>query len=158
MIGGLITTPDDPRLLPLGKFLRRTKINEIPQTLNILVGQMSIVGYRPFAKKHYDLYSDEVKNCISTISPGLTGIGSIFFYNEEEILHTISNREYFHDKIITPYKGKLECWYVKNRNFKNYFLIIMYTIFVVFNVKRDFVSKLFKGLPEIPIELKPYYH
>jgi len=59
--GGLITAKNDPRLLPLGKFLRATKINELPQLINVLLGQMSIVGYRPFAKVHYNLYSDEVK-------------------------------------------------------------------------------------------------
>ena len=156
MPGGLITAPDDPRLLPLGKFLRKTKINELPQLVNILIGQMSVVGYRPFAKKHYDLYSDEIKRQISTIRPGLTGIGSIVFRNEEEILHSISNRDYFHDKIITPFKGNLECWYVQHRNIRNYFLIIFCTIFVVLNHKNNLWKNLFRTLPKIPVELEPY--
>lgn len=120
--GGLITTPDDPRLLPLGKFLRKTKINELPQLINIFIGQMSFVGYRPFAEDHYTLYSSDVKQVINIIRPGLTGIGSIVFRNEEEILHSVSNRDYFHDEIITPFKGDLECWYVKHKSVKNYFL------------------------------------
>jgi lipopolysaccharide/colanic/teichoic acid biosynthesis glycosyltransferase len=156
MAGGLITVPNDPRLLPMGHFLRKTKINELPQILNIFIGQMSIVGYRPFAKTHYDLYSKEVKKQINTIRPGLTGIGSIVFRNEEEILHSVSDREYFHDKIITPYKGELECWYVKNQSLKNYFLIIFCTFLVVFNYKNDLYKKLFKNLPAIPSELEPY--
>jgi lipopolysaccharide/colanic/teichoic acid biosynthesis glycosyltransferase len=156
LTGGLITAPNDPRLLPMGKFLRKTKINELPQILNIFIGQMSIVGYRPFAKEHYDLYSDEIKQYINTIRPGLTGIGSIVFRNEEEILHSVPDRHFFHDKIITPYKGKLESWYVQHRNIRNYFLIIFCTILVVLNTKNNLWQKLFKDLPEMPPELKSY--
>jgi lipopolysaccharide/colanic/teichoic acid biosynthesis glycosyltransferase len=156
MTGGLITVPDDPRLLPLGKFLRKTKINELPQILNVFIGQMSIVGYRPFTESHYALYSDEVKNHINNIKPGLTGIGSIVFRNEEEILHSVSDREYFHDNIITPYKGKLECWFVNNQNIINYFLIVFCTFLILFDCKNNSWKKLFSGLPEIPAELKPY--
>ena len=156
MAGGLITAPDDPRLLPMGKFLRKTKINELPQILNIFIGQMSIVGYRPFAEKHYALYSDEVKQHINTIRPGLTGIGSIVFRNEEEILHAVSDRDYFHDEVITPYKGKLECWYVKNQSIKNYFLIIFCTVLVVLNHKNTIWKKFFRNLPMPPTEIKMY--
>jgi lipopolysaccharide/colanic/teichoic acid biosynthesis glycosyltransferase len=154
--GGLITAPDDPRLLPLGKLLRKTKINELPQLLNVFMGQMSFVGYRPFVEKHYDLYPSEVKDRISTIRPGLTGIGSIFFRNEEEILHSVQDRGYFHDKVITPYKGRLECWYVENRSIKNYFLIIFCTVFVVLGFKNNIWKKLFKDLPPTPVELMLY--
>jgi lipopolysaccharide/colanic/teichoic acid biosynthesis glycosyltransferase len=154
--GGLITVPDDPRLLPLGKFLRKTKINELPQLLNILIGQMSIVGYRPFVEKHYTLYSDAVKNKIKTIKPGLTGIGSIIFRDEEEILHSVSGRDNFHDKIITPYKGLLECWYVENQSVKNYFLIIFCTFLSVLNIKKSIWKKLFVNLPDMPLELISY--
>jgi lipopolysaccharide/colanic/teichoic acid biosynthesis glycosyltransferase len=153
--GGLITVPNDPRLLPMGQFLRKTKINELPQILNIWIGQMSIVGYRPFAKKHYALYSEEVKAHIKRVRPGLTGIGSIVFCNEEEILHMVSDRDYFHDKIITPYKGMLECWYVENKTTKNYFLIIICTIFSVF-FKKNIWKGIFTDLPAIPSYLKSY--
>jgi len=156
MQGGLITAPNDPRLLPMGKFLRKTKINELPQLFNIFVGQMSVVGYRPFAEKHYAVYSNEVKQHINTIRPGLTGIGSVVFHNEEKILHSVFDRDYFHDEIITPFKGKLECWYVKNQSIKNYFFIIMCTILVMINSKRIFLVKYFFDLPNIPDELKDY--
>jgi lipopolysaccharide/colanic/teichoic acid biosynthesis glycosyltransferase len=154
--GGLITAPNDPRLLPMGKFLRETKINELPQLLNIFMGQMSFVGYRPFAKEHYALYSDEVKNKIKTIKPGLTGIGSIIFRDEEEILHSVSDRDNFHDNIITPYKGLLECWYVENQNIKNYFLIIFCTFLSVLNIKKDIWKKVFGNLPNRPLHLVSY--
>ena len=154
--GGLITAPNDPRLLPLGKFLRKTKINELPQLINIFIGQMSIVGYRPFTEKHYNLYSEEIKRHISTIKPGLTGIGSIVFRNEEEILHSVSDRDYFHDKVITPFKGQLECWYVKNKSIKNYFLIILCTIFIIIDSKNNIWKNIFDNLPTFPGELKNY--
>ena len=156
MAGGLITAPDDPRLLPIGKFLRKTKINELPQILNIFISQMSIVGYRPFAEKHYAVYTDEVKEHINTIRPGLTGIGSIVFRNEEEVLHSVSDRDYFHDEVITPYKGKLESWYVKNQSVKNYFLIIFCTVLVVVNKKNTTWKKFFKNLPPLPAKLETY--
>jgi len=156
MSGGLITAPDDPRLLPMGKFLRRTKINELPQLLNVFIGQMSVVGYRPFAREHFDLYDDEVKKNMNKIRPGLTGIGSVFFRNEEEILHSISNREYFHDNVITPYKGKLECWYIKNQTVKNYLLLIICTVIVVVNGRSNIWERFFKDLPEMPDELDGY--
>jgi lipopolysaccharide/colanic/teichoic acid biosynthesis glycosyltransferase len=154
--GGLITAPDDSRLLPLGKFLRKTKINELPQLLNIFIGQMSFVGYRPFAEKHYGLYPAEVKKYINTIKPGLTGIGAIVFQNEEELLHSVTDPDYFHDKIITPYKGLLECWYVENQSIKNYFLLIFCTTLAVLNIKKNMWKKLFPNLPSMPLELHPY--
>jgi lipopolysaccharide/colanic/teichoic acid biosynthesis glycosyltransferase len=154
--GGYITVPDDPRLLPMGQFLRRTKINELPQILNVFIGQMSIVGYRPFVKQHYVLYSAEVKKYISSIRPGLTGIGSIVFRDEEEILHSVTDRNYFHDKIITPYKGLLECWYVKNQGVKNYFFIIFCTVLSVLNIKKNIWKKIFTNLPVAPLELVAY--
>lgn len=154
--GGLITADNDPRLLPMGNFLRRTKINELPQLANIFIGQMSVIGYRPFAKKHYDLYSDEVKRNIQQIAPGLSGIGSVVFRNEEEILHSVSDREHFHDDIITPYKGQLECWYVQNRNVVNYFKLIICTVLIVLKPDSMLWTKWFKELPPVPENLKEY--
>lgn len=154
--GGLITMDKDPRILPMGNFLRKTKINELPQLLNIFAGQMSVIGYRPFARKHYELYCTETKQEISKIVPGLSGIGSVVFRNEEDILHHAENPDYFHDNIITPYKGLLECWYVKNINIINYFKLIIATVVAV--IKPDWKGwrKWFKGLPEVPENLRDY--
>ena len=154
--GGLITAAHDPRILPMGNFLRKTKINELPQLLNIFVGQMSVVGYRPFTIQHFQLYSPEVQNKISKITPGLSGIGSIIFRNEEELLQSVSDPNYFHDKVITPYKGQLETWYVNNRTLRNYFMIIICTILVVIHPKSTAWQKLFKNLPPVPETLKSY--
>lgn len=152
----LITSDHDPRLLPMGYFLRKTKINELPQLINIFLGQMSVVGYRPFPVDHYLLYEHKVQDEMSKIVPGLSGIGSIVFRNEEQILHNVDNSVYFHDKVITPYKGKLECWYISNRSVVNYFKIILCTFLVVLIPKNKLWKKMFNDLPSIPEELKAY--
>jgi lipopolysaccharide/colanic/teichoic acid biosynthesis glycosyltransferase len=157
MLGGVLTQKDDPRILPMGKFLRKTKVNEMPQLLNILVGQMSFIGPRPQAKQHYDLYTDEVKEAINNIPPGLSGIGSIMFRNEEYILDQIhDSRDEFHDTIIAPYKGDLELWYSEHRNIGTNFLLVLITVWVIFKPKSDIYLSFFKGLPLMPDELKCY--
>lgn len=156
MAGGLITLDKDPRILPMGNFLRKTKINEIPQLINIFIGNMSVIGYRPFVKEHYDLYSSEVKTEINKIVPGLSGIGSVVFRDEEDILHTVENPNNFHDNIITPYKGQLECWYVNHRSVANYFKLIFATVIAVLDSKSNIWQKWFKDLPPVPENLKGY--
>ena len=152
---GLHTTLKDPRILPLGGFLRKTKINELPQLLNILFGSMSIVGPRPLVDKTFEPYPDIVKRNIYNVKPGLSGIGSIVFRNEEELLSRskIPLSE-FYSKYISPYKGDLEIWYQKKISFYTDFMIIFLTIWVVFSPKSDLVFRLFKDLPEKPVFLK----
>ena len=79
-----ITLKDDPRVLKFGKFLRKTKINELPQLINILIGDMSVVGPRPLTKEQFSNYDVNSKKLISSIEPGLTGIGSVVFRDEEK--------------------------------------------------------------------------
>jgi len=155
--GGVLTQKNDPRILPFGRFLRKTKINELPQLINILLGQMSIVGPRPQARKHYELYSEHVKNEIKKVLPGLTGIGSLVFRDEEAILDKVpGDRDYFHDNIITPYKGELEIWWTKNMTLSNYFKIIILTAWALIFPKTKLWKKWLHGLPKIPEELEKY--
>ncbi len=152
---GLHTTLKDPRILPMGGFLRKTKINELPQLLNILFGSMSVIGPRPLVDKTFEPYPDIVKKNIYNVKPGLSGIGSIVFRNEEELLSRskIPMSE-FYSKYISPYKGDLEIWYQKKISFYTDFMIIFLTIWVVFSPKSDLVFRLFKDLPEKPVFLK----
>jgi lipopolysaccharide/colanic/teichoic acid biosynthesis glycosyltransferase len=155
MPGGNLTQKDDPRILPMGNFLRKTKINELPQLFNILTGEMSFIGPRPQAKSHYDLYSNEVKAVIDLVPPGLSGIGSIVFRDEEAILDKIpDNRDHFHDTVIAPYKGQLEKWYCNHRSLGVNFLLILITGLVLLRSKSDIVFSLFKDLPPIPKKLR----
>jgi lipopolysaccharide/colanic/teichoic acid biosynthesis glycosyltransferase len=100
---GEVTLANDSRVLPFGKFLRKTKINELPQLINILKGDISIIGWRPQTLKYFNLFDREDREIIKTIRPGLSGIGSIVFRDEESIFAKVTNSIEFDDKIITPY-------------------------------------------------------
>ncbi len=152
---GTITVKNDPRILPFGKFLRDTKINELPQFLNVISGDMSIIGPRPQAEKNFSLFSDSVKQNIIQVRPGLSGIGSIFFRDEEDLLHEAhEDKEQFYKEIITPYKGELEIWYVKNKTILLYFKLILLTCLILFNrLFQIKYEKWFKNLPKAPTSL-----
>jgi lipopolysaccharide/colanic/teichoic acid biosynthesis glycosyltransferase len=156
--GGYFTYKDDPRLLPLGKFLRKAKINELPQLLNILMGQMSIVGYRPLVRKGYEAYSYEIKQRIYNSKPGLTGLGSIVMRNEEEIMQKIdeNRKDDFYNDVILQYKGNLEVWYMENNNIPNYFKIIFITALVVLKPSSALWKRVFKNVPPLPQKLAAF--
>lgn len=156
MAGGVLTQKNDPRILPMGKFLRKTKINELPQLLNIFIGQMSVIGPRPQAKRHYDLYTDEVKASIDTVAPGLSGLGSVAFRDEEDMLNAVDNRDKFHDTVIAPYKGKLEVYFVNHRTLGTYFKLIWLTILAVIKPSSKAWRTAFNELPPVPSELDNY--
>lgn len=151
---GLLTVKDDPRVFPLGRFLRKTKINELPQIFNILLGDMGIVGRRPQVKIHFDLYPDRIRTELIKTRPGLTSIGSIIFRDEETIMsQSEMGYEESYKNLIAPYKGELELWYVKNKSLSLYFVLIFLTIWVVLSPKSLIAWKLFKDLPEPPENL-----
>ena len=155
LAGGLHTTRNDPRILPMGNFLRKTKINEIPQVINILIGHMSIIGPRPLVQKTFQPYPKHVKQNIYNIRPGLTGIGSIIFRDEEKILSESSIPvEEFYAKYILPYKGELELWYQKNLTFYTDVMLVFITAWVIISPKSEIVYKIFKTLPAKPKELQ----
>jgi lipopolysaccharide/colanic/teichoic acid biosynthesis glycosyltransferase len=151
---GTVTVKNDPRILKFGKFLRFTKINELPQLFNILLGDMSLIGPRPLTKQTFDCYSDEVKKIVSQVKPGLSGVGSIIFRAEEEFINGDEDPLYFYTNVIAPYKGKVEQWFVKNNNLKVYYLSIFITIIVIFNSQSKIAWYCYKGLPKPPSKLK----
>ena len=155
---GTLTIKNDPRILPVGKLLRKTKINELPQLLNIFFGDMSLIGPRPLAIQNFNSYSKEIQNTITLVRPGLSGIGSIIFRNEEEIIDEKSSSIDFYNNSIAPYKGALEQWFVLNKGIFIYFLSIFATIWAVLFPKTKLAWKLFKDLPEPPNELKEKLH
>ncbi len=148
---GMLTVRNDPRVLPIGKFLRKTKINELPQLINILKGDMSIVGPRPLAYKTFEPYPDHVKERIYNVKPGLTGLGSIVFRDEERLLtETDLDPLEFATKCIPPYKGSLELWYQDHLSAWTDFMIVFLTAWVIFFPKSQFVYKIFSTLPPKP--------
>ena len=149
MSGGVHTTRKDPRILPMGTFLRKTKINELPQLINILKGDMSIIGPRPLVDKTFDPYPEHVKKSIYNAKPGLSGIGSIIFRDEEKLLsETKMDPANFYKKFVSPYKGELEMWYQKNLSFKIDILLIFLTVWVIAFSKSELPYQLFKDLPK----------
>jgi len=153
--GGYITQQNDPRILPMGRFLRKTKINELPQLINILIGQMSIVGPRPVVEKHLNLYPDSAKKAILSMKPGLTGIASLIFRDEEGVLDRAGgDRKHLHDKVIAPYKGELEVWWTRHRTIGNYFKLIFLTAWALVSPRTKLWKTWFKDLPPVPEELR----
>jgi lipopolysaccharide/colanic/teichoic acid biosynthesis glycosyltransferase len=146
---GLITMRNDPRVTKIGKLLRITKINELPQIVNVLKGDMSIVGPRPLVDKTFDPYPEHVKAVVYNIKPGLTGIGSIIFRDEEELLTNceMEPKEYY-NKYISPAKGELELWYQINMGFMTDCKIIALTASIILFPKNDLTHKWFKDLPK----------
>lgn len=151
---GTVTMKGDPRILPVGKFLRKTKINELPQILNIFLGDMSVIGPRPLTIETFGSYSSYTQNIIKGVRPGLSGVGSIIFRREEEILHGPYASFDFYNKVIAPYKGALEEWFVLNKGLYIYFVTIFITIWVIFFPNTRVAWKVFRNLPKPPEELK----
>jgi lipopolysaccharide/colanic/teichoic acid biosynthesis glycosyltransferase len=114
-LGGHSTALNDPRLTPIGKFLRKHKLDEIPQLFNIILGHMSFVGPRPQVENYTKLYSNEEK-IILTVRPGLTDYASIRFMNLDAILGDENiDEKYFRE--IEPEKNRLRIKYAKEHNF-----------------------------------------
>lgn len=147
---GEITIKNDPRVLPLGKFLRKYKINELPQLWNIFIGDMSIVGPRPMVPNTYDRYQIEAQNVLNTVRPGLTGIGSIIFRDEESFLDGCEDPVRFYNENITPHKINLELWFVKNNTLWLYIKIIVVTAWVVVFPSSKIMDKAFGDIPRLP--------
>ncbi len=151
---GTVTMKGDPRVLPVGKFLRKTKINELPQLINIFLGDMSVIGPRPLTKQAFASYSSSTQYIIKQVRPGLSGIGSIIFRGEEEIMHGKSASINFYENVIAPYKGSLEEWFVKNKSLYIYFVAIFVTVWTVLMPSTKIVWKIFYDLPKPPVELR----
>lgn len=118
----------DPRVTKIGYFIRKYKIDELPQLLNVLMGDMSLVGPRPEVRKYVDLYSEEQKQILNVL-PGITDISSITYRNENDLLAQSNDPEQFYINEIMPEKISLSLNYIKTRTLFKDFKIILKTIF-----------------------------
>jgi lipopolysaccharide/colanic/teichoic acid biosynthesis glycosyltransferase len=150
---GTVTLKNDPRILPIGHFLRKSKVNELPQLLNILIGDMSIIGPRPQTQRCFDAFTPASKRAIVQVQPGITGIGSIIFHDEENVMCGHADSVRFYDEVIAPYKGALEEWYVANQGLRTYLLCIGVTAWVVLKSDSNLVWRVFDTLPQPPDQL-----
>lgn len=147
--GGLLTAKNDPRILPVGRILRAAKVNEIPQLLNVLRGDMSLIGPRPQAREHFAMFPEHVKREIIKVRPGLSGIGSIIFRDEESILAGCGmDQRDFYENDIAPYKGELELWYIRHQSVALDFLLILLTLRVIVCPESDYCFKWLRDLPK----------
>ena len=161
MAGGIITTKKDPRITPMGGFLRKSKINELPQLFNIFLGDMSVVGPRPVMQKSFDQYPPDVQAVIYNVRPGLTGIGSIVFRDEEELITAVRDRGgdtwAYYREVIYPHKGEVEKWYQANQSFLVDLKIILLTAWVILRPASDAVYAVFPDIPRFETTERPVH-
>lgn len=147
---GSITLQNDFRVTFIGKFLRKTKINELPQIINILKGEISLVGPRPLVTKTFKAYSEDIQSKIYNVKPGLTGIGSVIYRDEEFLISSVEDEDphEFYKRVIAPHKGELEIWYQNNKSFFLDLQLIFMTAWVILFPKSKLYEKWFKNLPK----------
>ncbi len=151
-----MTLRNDPRVTKVGRILRKTKVNELPQIFNVLIGNMSIVGPRPLMRVSFEMYRPEHKDKVYNSKPGITGMGPLLMRDEEKIVSDAVEKGYdpreFYLKQIYPYKGKVEMWYQKHKSIKTDLLIIFLTAWVIIFPSSLLPYKVFKTLPPRPKE------
>ena len=149
---GTLTMTNDPRVLPVGAFLRKTKINELPQLLNIFIGDMSFVGPRPLVPEGEKNYTQDQARIIRSVRPGVTGIGSLILRDEESYYAHRSDAREFYIHVISPYKASLEIWYINHSSVTLNMLILVSTALAVIVPSWD-VGRFFNSLPDMPKEM-----
>lgn len=148
MGSGTLTIKNDPRVLPFGRFLRKTKINELPQLVNVLLGDMSLIGPRPLTPNMFEFYPLKLQVIIASVRPGLSGIGSVIFRDEEKLLQGGAVEPMtLYSSHIAPYKGELEKWFVINKSFALYCKLVLATVVVLLRPNANIINHLFCNLP-----------
>ena len=147
----LLTLQNDPRVLPLGRLLRRTKLNEVPQLYNVLRGDMSLIGPRPQAPRHFAVFPEHVKAELIKVRPGLSGIGSIVFRDEETLLSEPGrDAERYYAEVIAPHKGELELWFIRRQGLWLYLALIGLTLWAIVWPGEVPCQAIFRDLPAPP--------
>lgn len=131
-LGGPSTAGDDPRLLKISGFLKKFQLDEVPQLLNVLRGEMSLVGPRPEVKTYVDIMTNEEKKTILSVKPGMTDFASLWNFHEGEILRGSADPEKAYMEKIRPEKIRLQMEYVRRHSFWLDLWIILRTVFKVF--------------------------
>lgn len=147
-----ITLKNDPRVLPIGKFLRKSKLNEVPQLWDVFIGTISLVGWRPLMPKGFADYPQWVQEKIVNVKPGLTGIGSLVFRDEEAIIARAQEegrdlRQCYREDIM-PFKGELESWYVDHTSLWTDLKIVLATAIAVLRPRWRGFWGWFDGIPK----------
>ena len=160
------TSSNDPRITPLGHFIRKYKIDELPNFFNILLGQMSFVGPRPNVKRETDIYTTEEKKLLS-VRPGITDIASVVFSDEGKILENSKDPDLDYNQLIRPWKSRLGILYVEKKSLYLDFYLIITTAIAIISKQRALllINAILKKLEASELlidvslrenELKPY--
>ncbi|MER2510898.1 MAG: sugar transferase [Nitrosomonas ureae] len=152
-----VTVRNDPRVTKVGRALRFTKFNELPQLFNVIKGEMSLVGPRPLPPASFEKYTQEIQSIIVQNRPGVTGLGSLVFRDEEKLVSEYRNLgkdplEYYRENIY-PYKGALEAWYIAHKSVLTDCKILILTFWSLIHIKSDMVYSWFQDIPARPYEL-----
>ena len=121
----------DPRITRSGYFIRRYKIDELPQLINVFLGDMSVVGPRPEVRKYVDLYSEEQRK-VFQVRPGITDLASIKYLNENELLSQVDAPDTYYIDVIMPDKLAINLEYIRHQSFMGDIKIIFNTLFKIF--------------------------
>jgi lipopolysaccharide/colanic/teichoic acid biosynthesis glycosyltransferase len=142
MTGGDITAKNDPRVLPVGRVLRKAKINELPQLLNVFKGDMSVIGPRPFTPGIARMFPASHWQTVAALRPGLSGVGSLVFRDEEALLGQGADRARIYQDVIVPAKMELEAWYAANQSLGLDLKLIFLTVVAVIQPGFDVYAAL----------------
>lgn len=129
-MGTSVTTDIDPRITPIGRILRKTKLDELPQLFNVLKGDMSFVGPRPDVPEITDKYTPEMKR-VFEVRPGITSLATLHFRHEEEILAKVDNPDQFYDDVVVPLKVELAMEHARKNSFFFDFSVLLKTVWVL---------------------------
>lgn len=144
------TSNNDLRITPIGKKIRKYKLDELTQLWNVLIGDMSLVGPRPNVKTETDLYSDIEKELL-LVKPGITDFSSIVFSDEGKILEDKKNPDLAYNQLIRPWKSRLGLIYINNRSLSLDIQIITYTIISLIS-KRKVLNLVCKKLEKLSVD------
>lgn len=155
MEGGSITLRNDWRVTRLGRLLRISKLNELPQLINVLKGDMSVVGPRPLMPADFAHYSEEAREAVVQSKPGLTGAGSIVFRDEQYFVsYSDMEPKKYYMEIIMPYKGAVEIWYSRNQSLWTDLKLLLLTVISLLWPGNSLIYCWFNDFPPRPEALK----
>jgi lipopolysaccharide/colanic/teichoic acid biosynthesis glycosyltransferase len=131
-LGGAITAGHDPRITRIGRLLRATKLDELPQLWNVLKGEMSLVGPRPEVEQYVQLWEPELRKQVLSVRPGITGLTQIRYRHEERLLAQQSDSEKYYREVLLPLKLASDAEYVRRRSLLFDLSILLRTVIALF--------------------------
>ena len=140
-LGALVTAERDPRITRIGRWLRKTKLDELPQLLNVFLGDMSIVGPRSEVPYYVNLWPEADRELILSVKPGITDFATLYYYDEQVLLDKAANPERIYVEEVIPHKLEMYKSYVKDSSFWLDVKIIMATLGEIFSVSFKWLAK-----------------